>query len=116
MINSVGSLNDLVLESFGLPEMFPPELMPDRARQFVNDTRKGMPAAELIALAKTRGFRPLWRALPHMVEGAVFGLGLDVDGFQVPLMAKMTRLDLIGPPTADPDHAQEVDALQLALF
>lgn len=87
------STKDLVLDSFGLPTTFPPEMMPEAAMRFVADAKKGMAANAIIALAKSRGFRPMWKALPHMVESLVYGLGLDVNGLQVPLMAKMKRLE-----------------------
>jgi len=97
---------DLVLDSFGLPLTFPPEMMPDAVRQFITDTKKGMPANEVVALAKARGFQPFWKALPHMAEENVFGLGLDVSGLQVPLMAKMTPViqasSTVPAPAVDP--------------
>jgi hypothetical protein len=82
----------LILDSFGLPETFPPEMMPVAARQFVADAIKGMAAADLLQMAQARGFSPLWKSLPHMVEGDVFGSGLDVGGMQIPLMVKMVRI------------------------
>lgn len=103
---------NLMLDSFGLPPTFPPEMMPDAAKQFIADTKKGMSASELVALATKRRFRPLWKALPHMVEENVFGLGLDVGGLQVPLMAKMARM--VQAPPATPEPA--VDPRQLSLF
>ena len=106
------SSKDLVLESFGLPPTFPLGMMPDAAKQFIADPKKGMPVSDLVALAKVRGFRPLWKALPHMVEENVFGLGLDVGGLQVPLMAKMARV--AEAPLAAP--APAVDPRQQSLF
>ena len=79
-----------ILETFGLPETFPPFMVPEKAAQFVADTKKGMSQSELLALAEVRGFSPLWKALPHMGTG-VYGLGLDVDGMQVPFMIKMVN-------------------------
>jgi hypothetical protein len=83
---------NLTLISFGLPDTFPPSLLPDKARVFIRDTEKGMPADALLDMAAKRGFSPLWKPLPHMREKDVYGLGLDVDGLQVPLMAKMRRV------------------------
>lgn len=97
------TINGLVLDSFGLPATFPPDMMPEAAHQVVADTKSGMSAADLIRLAKSRGFQPIWQAFPHMIEGNVFGLGLNVHGMQVPLMAKMTRLTQPQvPPVAQP--------------
>jgi hypothetical protein len=107
---------DLILDNFGLPETFPPEMMPDAARQFVADAIKGMTAANLLQMAQARGFSPLWKPLPHMVEGDVFGLGLDVGGMQVPLMVKMVRIaksEQLAPAMVD---YQTVDERQLSLL
>lgn len=76
------------LEEFGLPESFPPSMFPEKAALFVAETKKGMSKDELIAIATERGFQPMWKSLPHIGIG-VYGLGLDVDGLQVPLMVKM---------------------------
>lgn len=70
----------LILDGFGLPVTFPPEMIPDAARQFVVDAIKGMTVADLLQMAQARGFNPLWKPLRHMVDGEVFGLGLDVSG------------------------------------
>lgn len=103
---------DLVLDSFGLPLTFPPEMVPEAVRQFISDAKKGMPAGELVALARASGFQPLWKALPHMDEENVFGLGLDVSGLQVPLMAKMAHV----MQTSSPATAPAVDPRQQSLF
>lgn len=100
---------DLFLDSFGLPETFPPHMMPEAARQFVRDTKKGMSAVDLLQMAKARGFGPLWKPLPHMTDDDVFGLGLNVAGMQVPLMAKMVRI-------AKPQPASIVQPSQESLF
>ena len=76
------------LEAFGLPPTFPEFMMPDKAAQFVRDTHKGMSKTALLKLAKDRGFRPLWKSLPH-IGAAVYGLGLTVDGMCVPFMVRM---------------------------
>ena len=76
------------LEAFGLPPHFPAFMVPEKAAQFVRDTKKGMSQAELLQLAGDRGFSPLWKPLPHLGAG-VYGLGLDVDGMQVPFMVRM---------------------------
>lgn len=107
-------IDNLVLDHFGLPVTFPPELVPPKAQQFINDTKKGMPAADLLQLATIRGLSPLWRPLPHMIEADVFGFGLDVAGMQVPLMAKMTRM--ITAPPKTPDEAPRYDDRQLSLL
>jgi hypothetical protein len=73
---------NLTLICFGLPDTFPPSLLPDRARVFIRDTEQGMPAGVLLDMAAKRGFSPLWKPLPHMKEKDVYGLGLDVDGLQ----------------------------------
>jgi len=77
------------LEAFGLPETFPPFMVPEKAARFVADTKKGMSKTDLLALAEVRGFSPLWKPLPHMGDG-VYGLGLNVDGMQVPFMVRMS--------------------------
>lgn len=74
---------------FGLPETFPPELMPDAGAQFVADCVVGMTADQLLAFAEERGFDPIWRKLDHMGPN-VYGLGLNIEGLAVPLMVKMT--------------------------
>ncbi len=51
-----------------------------------------------------------------MVEGEVFGLGLDVDGFQVPLMVKMERIEAPEQPQPSIEAQQLVDERQLSLF
>lgn len=76
------------LISFGLPPTFPPDLVPPEAAQFVRETQKGMSLDTLLQLATAKGFDPLWKPLPHIGHD-VFGLGLDVDGMQVPFMVKM---------------------------
>lgn len=76
------------LVSFGLPPTFPPELVPEKAAQFVANTTKGMSQTALLELATESGFNPLWKPLPHLGPG-IYGLGLDVDGLQVPFMVKM---------------------------
>lgn len=77
------------LEAFGLPETFPPFMVPQKAARFVADTRRGMSKEDLLLLAELRGFSPLWEPLPHVGDG-VYGLGLDVDGMQVPFMVRMS--------------------------
>lgn len=79
----------LFLDIFGLPDTFPPFLVPDPARQLINDAKKGMPAADLLQMATDRGFNPLWKPLPHMGDN-VYGFGLDINGLQVPLMVRVT--------------------------
>lgn len=76
------------LISFGLPPTFPPDLVPEEAAQFVRDAQKGMSHEELLSMARSRGFAPLWKALPH-IGPDIFGLGLDIDGLQVPFMVKV---------------------------
>lgn len=77
------------LEAFGLPETFPPFMVPEKAARFVADTKKGMSKADLLTLAEVSGFSPMWKPLPHMGDG-VYGLGLDVDGMQIPFMVRMS--------------------------
>lgn len=77
------------LKAFGLPETFPAFMVPEKAAQFVRETQPGMGKDELLALAEMRGFSPIWKPLPHVGEG-IYGLGLDVDGLQVPLMVRMS--------------------------
>ena len=77
------------LEEFGLPETFPPFMVPEKAARFVADTENGMSKTDLLALAEVRGFSPLWEPLPHMGAG-VYGIGLDVDGMLVPFMVRMS--------------------------
>lgn len=107
-------IDNLTLVSFGLPATFPPEMVPPEARQFINDTKKGMSAADLLQLATARGFSPLWRPLPHMIEGNVYGIGLDVAGLQVPLMVTMARISQV--PQTTPTDAPAYDDRQLSLL
>lgn len=76
------------LEAFGLPPTFPSFILPEKAARFVVDTKKGMSKTELLHLAEAGGFSPLWKPLPHLGQG-VYGLGLDVDGIQVPFIVRM---------------------------
>jgi hypothetical protein len=78
------------LEAFGLPETFPAFMVPQKAARFVADTKRGMSREDLLLLAEMRGLKPLWKPLPHIGTG-VYGLGLDVDGMQVPFMVRMNR-------------------------
>ena len=77
------------LEAFGLPPTFPTYMVPPRAARFVADTQRGMSKTELLKLAEIRGLSPLWKPLPHMGDG-VYGLGLNVDGMQVPFIVRMS--------------------------
>lgn len=77
------------LKAFGLPETFPTFMLPEKAARFVEETRPGMSEKELLALAEIRGFSPIWKPLPHIGAG-VYGLGLNVDGMQVPFMVRMS--------------------------
>lgn len=79
----------LKLVSFGLPQTFPNFMLPDEAVQFMEDTQKGMSGTELLDMANMRGFSPQWRQLLHIGEG-VYGLGLNVNGMQVPFMVRMS--------------------------
>lgn len=76
------------LIAFGLPATFPPDLVPPEAAQFVRDTHKGMALDSLLQLAKSRGYAPIWKPLPHIGPN-IFGLGLSIDGLEVPFMVKM---------------------------
>jgi hypothetical protein len=77
------------LETFGLPDTFPPFMVPEKAARFVEGTRKGMSKDEILCRAECMGLSPMWKPLPHMGDG-VYGLGLDVDGMQVPFMVRMS--------------------------
>jgi len=78
-----------LLNTFGLPDTFPPFMVPEKAARFVAATHKGMTKEELLALAELNGFSPTWKPLPH-IGTSIYGLGLDVDGQQVPFMVSMT--------------------------
>ncbi|WP_454727745.1 MULTISPECIES: hypothetical protein [Cupriavidus] len=86
-----------VLESFGLPKTFPPELVPDAGQRFVQACAKGMSKAALMRAAQRAGFDPTWQRLQHMGPG-VYGLGLTIHGMVVPFMVRMTS----HAPTAEP--------------
>lgn len=76
------------LKSFGLPETFPPHMMPLKARLFVAECTPGMSKEAILILAAGKGLSPIWKPLPHMGKD-IYGLGIDVDGMAVPLMCKM---------------------------
>ena len=83
--------NEERLVCFGLPSSFPLASVPFAAAKFAAEaTRRGMNQAELLELAKARGFDPCWKPLPDHGEG-VYGLGLVVDGLVVPFMVRMAR-------------------------
>jgi hypothetical protein len=76
------------LKMFALPATFPAFMVPEKVRQFVTMTRKGMTKDELVKLAEDKGFEPLWQHLPNMGDN-IFGFGLDVSGLVVPLIVDM---------------------------
>jgi hypothetical protein len=78
------------LESFGLPDTFPVDLMPVAGAQFVKDCVKGMDRAALTRLARDRGFMPTWTRLAHLGPG-VYGFGLTIERMGVPLMVRMSQ-------------------------
>ncbi|VVD30907.1 hypothetical protein [Paraburkholderia dioscoreae] len=90
------------LESFGLPETFPADLMPATGAQFIKDCIKGMDRTTLTRIARERGFMPTWKRLTHLGPG-VYGFSLTIDRMGVPLMVRMSeaapeqRLDVRTP-------------------
>jgi hypothetical protein len=78
------------LESFGLPETFPADLMPAAGARFVKDCIKGMDRATLTRMAHDRGFMPTWTQLAHLGPG-VYGFGLTIDRMGEPLMVRMSE-------------------------
>ncbi|EKS9798968.1 hypothetical protein QDD76_004961 [Burkholderia cepacia] len=91
------------LDTFGLPDTFPPHLMPQRGAQFVADCMRGMSKSALTRLARQRGFMPTWTKLDHVGVG-VYGLSLTIDGCGVPLMVRMTTVPSASTPTVAPDR------------
>lgn len=87
------------LECFGLPDTFPPQMMPAAGAQFVHDCKKGMSKRELLDLARARGFMPTWKRLRHLGPG-VYGFGLTIEGCVVPLMARMQEIKSAPAPLA----------------
>ncbi|WP_241295437.1 hypothetical protein [Burkholderia stabilis] len=87
-------MTDLQLAAFALPPTFPPELVPEACAQFVRDCVPGLTRRQLLARTRARGWRPTWQPLPHLVrdELEAFGFSLTVDGFAVPLIARMRRV------------------------
>jgi hypothetical protein len=75
--------------SFNLPATFPPEMLPDKVIQFLNDDVTGKSPPEFITLAGERGFMPTWQALPN-IGPEFFGFGLCVDGLVIPLIVKIS--------------------------
>lgn len=51
------------LESFGLPETFPADLMPAAGAHFIKDCIKGMDRTTLTRMARERGFMPTWKGV-----------------------------------------------------
>jgi len=93
------------LECFGLPDTFPPHMMPEAGAQFVRDCKKGMSRRELMDLARARGFMPTWTRLKQLGPG-VYGFGLTIEGCGVPLMARMREIQSAPAPTA-PEQEQQ---------
>lgn len=93
------------VEATGLPDTFPPHMMPTPGARFVRDCKKGMIRRELIDLARTRGFMPTWKRLKHMWPG-VYGFGLSIEGCGVPLMARMQEIKN-APPPIELEHEQQ---------
>ncbi|CAG9184463.1 hypothetical protein [Cupriavidus pampae] len=77
-----------VLESFGLPDTFTPEMVPLAGQRFVQACAKGMTKDALMRAARRAGFDPLWKRLENMGAG-VYGFGLTIDGMVVPFMVRM---------------------------
>lgn len=78
------------LESFGLPDTFPADLMSVAGAQFEKDCIRGMDRAALTKMARDRGFRPTWTHLAHLGPG-VYGFGLTIDRMGVALMVRMSE-------------------------
>lgn len=104
----------LQLAAFALPPTFPPELVPKACAQFIRDCLPGLTKHQLLARTRAREWTPTWQPLKHLTRDGLeaFGFSLTVEGFAVPLIARMRRVEEGTRPTPVPAR----DSRQMTLF
>lgn len=82
-------MNNLQIIRVFLAPSFPPLLVPENERQFVNGL-KGMRLNEAIAVCVQRGMNPLCKPLRCLGDD-VYTFSLDIDGLLIPFAVRVAE-------------------------